>query len=408
MKTIITISFLLVTLFLSGQNSGNIRVSGFVDTYHAMRIKAPNDFLISRSRFRGEIQKISGRSYFFTSVNAVYNDVVPELSAISFREAFLEYTADNWGFKAGRQIIIWGKADGLRITDVISPMDLTEFLAQDYDDIRMPVTALVISRFNTNWAFDFVVVPAFQAYELPGVDNPWGFDYSDLGQNLILDEAQKPEVKWSNIEFGGKLSFYLSGIDFDISALKTWNKSPVYSYYLDESSNFHMKPEYHRMGFVGFGFSKSLSEIILRGESAFYIDKEFSPAIENYDVGLQEKNSINYLVGIDWYPGNELTITGQFSDKYILDYTSTIENQKHTYVSTFGITKKVLRSTLAISSFAYIGLNEGDFFNRTTVDYALSDNIHVLIGADWFHGDSGIFGQYSDNSEIWIKAKYNF
>lgn len=405
MKTIYTISFILLTLFLSGQNSDNIRVSGFVDTYHAMRIKEPNDFLASRSRFRGEMQKISGRSYFFTSVNAVYNEVVPELSKIGFREVFLEYTADNWGFKAGRQIIIWGKADGLRITDVISPMDLTEFLAQDYDDIRMPVTALVINKFSTNWVLDFVVVPAFQAYRLPGVDNPWGFNF---GEDIIMEEAIEPAVKWSNIEFGGKLSFYLSGVDFDISALRTWNKSPVYSYYLDESSNFHMKPEFHRMGFVGFGFSKALSQIIVRGESAFYFGKEFSPAIENYEIGLQEKNSINYLLGIDWYPGNEWTFTGQFSDEYILDYSSTIENPEHTCVSTLGVTKKVIRSTLAISSFAYIGLNEGDFFNRTSIDYALTDNIHVIAGADWFHGDAGLFGQYNDNSEIFIKAKYNF
>jgi len=405
MKTITTISFLLLTLFLTGQNSNNIRVSGFVDTYHAIRINEPKDFLASRSRFRGEMQKISGRSYFFTSVNAVYNEVVSELSKIDFREIFLEYTTDNWGFKAGRQIIIWGKADGLRITDVISPMDLTEFLAQDYDDIRMPVTALVISKFSTNWVLDLVVVPAFQAYRLPGANNPWGFDFGD---DIIMDDAQTPEVNWSNIEFGGKLSFYLSGVDFDISALKTWNKSPVYSYYLDESSNFHMKPEHHRMGIVGFGFSKALSQVIIRGESAFYLGKEFSSAFENYETGLQEKNSINYLVGIDWYPGNEWTITGQFSDEYILDYSESIENNEHTYVSTLGITKKVIRSTLTISSFAYIGLNEGDFFNRTSIDYSLTDNIHVIAGADWFQGDAGLFGQYNDNSEVFIKAKYNF
>lgn len=405
MKRSIIIILTFLFLIEGSAQSNDIRVSGFVDTYHAMRMKEPNDFLASRSRLRGEMQKISGRSYFFTSLNAVYNEVVPELSKIGFREIFLEYTADNWGFKAGRQIIIWGKADGLRITDVISPMDLSEFLAQDYDDIRMPVTALVVSKFSTNWVFDFVVVPAFQAYKLPGTDNPWGFDF---GENIIMENAIEPAVKWSNIEFGGKLSFYLSGVDFDISALKTWNKSPVYSYYLDESSNFHMRPEHHRMGFVGFGFSKALSQIIIRGESAFYLGKEFSPAFENYEVGVQKKNSINYLLGIDWYPGNEWTITGQFSDEYILDYSESIENTEHTCVSTLGITKKVIRSTLAISSFAYIGLNDGDFFNRTSIDYALTDNIHLISGVDWFHGDAGLFGQYNDNSEVFIKAKFSF
>jgi hypothetical protein len=319
----------------------------------------------------------------------------------------LEYTGDEWGFKAGRQIIIWGKADGLKITDVISPMDLTEFLAQDYDDIRMPVNGIVLSKFSKNWDLDLVCVPVFESYILPGANNAWGIDYAELG--LVEDEALSPEFNLSNIEYGGKLSFYLSGIDFDISALNTWNKAPVYSYSINDSTGaMHIRPEHHRLGFIGVGFSKSLNAFIVRGESAFYFDKKFTPKPEYYEVGLLESNSINYLLGVDWYPGNEWTITGQFSDEYILDYTKENALNEHTYISTLGISKKVLHSTLSLSTFGYIGLNEGDFFNRTSADYSLSDNIHVMLGYDWFHGDSGAFGRYNKNSQVWLKAKYSF
>ena len=409
MKKIIFIVFQLITIISLAQNNDNIRIKGFVDSYHAARIEEPNDFLASRSRFRGEIEKISGNSYFFVSFNAVHNTVLPELTDIQLREAFFEYTGTSWGIKAGRQIIIWGKADGLKITDIIAPMDLTEFLAQDYDDIRMPVNGIIISKFNNNWDLDLICIPVFESYILPDSNSPWGIDYSAMGDELILDDALIPEHTLSNMEYGGKLSFYLSGIDFDISALNTWNKAPVYNYYIDDSTSlFHIKPEYHRLGFVGFGFSKSLSAFVLRGESAFYYGKEFSPKIENFEVGLLEKNSINYLIGLDWYPGNEWTITGQFSDEYILNYTAEIINTEHTLISTLGTSKKLLRSTLSLSTFGYIGLNEGDFFNRTTADYSLTDNIHIIAGLDWFEGNNGVFGQYNDNSEVWIKAKINF
>lgn len=404
-KKLVTIILLLIASYSFSQTSDKIKMGGFVDTYHAVRAESPNDFLASRTRFRGEIHKLNGNSYFFTSFNAIYNNVLPELTQISFREAYLEYTQSNWGFKVGRQIIIWGKADGVRITDIISPMDLTEFLAQDYDDIRMPVNAIVFNKFNNNWDLDIICVPVFESYILPGENNPWEINFGD---NLILDEAEIPETKLANVEYGGKLSFYLSGIDFDISALHTWNKEPVYSYYLDADDTFHLKPEHHRLGFVGFGVSKSLSAFVLRAESAFYFGKKFSPAISNYTDGLIEKNSINYLVGIDYYPGYEWSITAQFSEEYILDYSNNINNEEHTYISTIGISKKVLRSTLALSSFAYIGLQEGDFFNRTSATYTLSDNIQIAGGIDWFHGDEGIFGQYKNNTEIFIKAKYNF
>jgi hypothetical protein len=409
MKKIVFIAFVLISGTCFSQDDNRIRMKGFVDTYHGVRMEEPNDFLASRSRFRGEIEKINGNSYFFVSLNAVHNNILPELTNIQFREAFMEYNGQSWGFKAGRQIIIWGKADGLRITDVISPLDLTEFLAQDYDDIRMPVNGIVVSKFSNNWDLDLVCVPVFESYIFPGPGNPWALDYSAMGTDLVMEEALTPEISLSNIEYGGKLSFYLSGIDFDISALKTFNKAPVYNYSVNDSTSaLHIRPEHHRLGFVGLGFSKSLSAFIIRGESAFYFDKKFSPSLENFEAGLPERNSINYLVGIDWYPGNEWTVTGQFSDEYILNYADRIENTEHTCISTLGVSKKVLRSTLTLSTFGYIGLNEGDFFNRTSADYSLSDNIHVMAGFDWFHGDSGLFGQYNDNSQLWVKAKFSF
>lgn len=405
----IIITVLFITNISRSQEGDDLRVKGFVDTYHVVRIDEPNDFLASRSRFRGEIDKINDKSYFFASINAVYNSVLPELSKIQFREAYFEYTADKWGFKAGRQIIIWGKADGMKITDVISPMDLSEFLAQDYDDIRMPVNGVVASRFSSNWDLDLVCIPTFESYILPGSGNPWAIDYSSIIPGIVTDKAQTPDFTLSNMEYGGKVSFYLSGIDFDISALNTWNKAPVYSYYLDDSTSaLHIVPEHHRLGFVGFGFSKSVRAFIIRGESAFYFNKKYTPKFESLNAGLQESKAVNYLLGIDWYPGNEWTLTGQFSEEVILDYTDEISSNKHTLISTFGLSKKILHSTLTLSTFGYFGLNEGDFFNRTSADYALSDNIHLSAGYDWFYGDKGMFGQYQDNSEVWLKAKFSF
>jgi hypothetical protein len=408
MKTItLVVLILLVAYKAFSQENDKIRVKGFIDTYHAARIESPNDFMASRSRFRGEFEKVNGNSYFFASINAVHNNVLPELSKIQFREAYLEYTGEKWGFKAGRQIIIWGKADGLKVTDVISPMDLTEFLAQDYDDIRMPVNGIVLSKFSKNWDLDLICVPVFESYILPGAGNPWGSDFAALG--LVKEETNSPEFSLSNMEYGGKLSFYLSGIDFEFSALNTWNKAPVYSYYMNDSTGLmHIRPEHHRLGFIGVGFSKSLNAFIIRGESALYFDKKFTPKPENYEAGLLKSNSLNYLFGVDWYAGNEWTLTGQFSDEYIFNYTNENSLNEHTFISTIGISKKMLHGNLSLSAFGYFDLNESDFFNRTSADYSLSDNIHLMIGYDWFHGERGVFGRYNKNSQAWVKAKFSF
>ena len=133
-----------------GQGAGESswHPKGLVDTYHAFRSEKPNDWMSSRTRLRGEVGKNFAGSSLFVSFNATYNALLKERTGFELREAYLDHRQEHWGFRLGRQLVIWGAADGVRITDLVSPMDMTEFLAQDYDDIRMPVNALRFFVFN--------------------------------------------------------------------------------------------------------------------------------------------------------------------------------------------------------------------------------------------------------------------
>jgi hypothetical protein len=117
---------------------------------------------------------------------------------------------------------------------------------------------------------------------------------------------------------------------------------------------------------------------------------------------------MNYLLGVDWYANGNWTLTGQFSQKLILLYEDQLEDPKNTLLATLGITRKLFRSTLSSSVFSYVDLTNKGLFARCMLDYSLSDQIHLITGVDIFHGDAGVFGAYRDNSEFFIKAKYNF
>ncbi|MFC2465847.1 MAG: hypothetical protein ACFNYM_08985, partial [Bacteroidota bacterium] len=77
-------------------------------------------------------------------------------------------------------------------------------------------------------------------------------------------------------------------------------------------------------------------------------------------------------------------------------------------LATLNVSKKLFNSTLQLSDFTYFDIDNKGWFSRFAADYALSDQIHLLAGFDWFGGDKGIFGTYRNNSEVWIKAKYSF
>jgi len=165
---------LLYSITVLAQNTDDWQIKGFVDTYHSVRSEKPFDFMSSRTRVRGEVGKGFDKSSLFVSFNATYNSLFKERTGFELREAYIDHREKHWGIRAGRQLVIWGMADGVRITDLVSPMDMSEFLAQDYDDIRMPVTALRLFFYNHIFKLDIVTVPVFQGYVLP-VDkaNPW-------------------------------------------------------------------------------------------------------------------------------------------------------------------------------------------------------------------------------------------
>ncbi len=286
---------------------------------------------------------------------------------------------------------------------------MTEFLAQDYDDIRMPVNALRFFVYNENTKFEILAVPAFQGYILP-VDkaNPWSVLPADAPVPLVWnDNGSVPAFRLSNIEYGGRLSFTLPGIDFALAGLHTWNKMPVLSY-KPSTTEIAVSPQYYRMGFIGGDLSKPLGQFVLRGEVAYNIDKHFSYKQQAMSVPQKGFNTLNWLAGIDWYAPHEWMLSAQFSLESIFGYEDCISQPRHNSLATTNISKDLLNSTLKLANFTYFDINHKGWFSRFTVDYALNDQIRLLAGYDWFGGNEGTFSVYKNNSEIWIKAKYSF
>lgn len=408
---------LLTALPLMGQNEEDTSppafdVKGNVETYHAVRSSSPFDFMTSRTRVRGEFEKRFGQSLVEVSINAVYNAVRPSETGIRLREAFFEHRGEHWGIRAGRQFVIWGAADGVRITDLVSPLDLTEFLAQDYDDVRMPVNALRLSLFNETFKAEGIFVPTFEGYKLPtDRSNPWNIFAQAKAPNLTVtwnDKGSTPALKLANMEYGLRLSATLPGVDFSLAALHTWNKMPVITRQFLSPTEVQVVPRYYRMGFVGGDVAVPLGQFVLRGEAAFNIDKHFSYK----GVGEQRGfNTLNWLTGVDWYGPNDWLASAQFSMENIFGYSDLIAQKRNTSLLTFQLSKKLLGATLELSDFTYIDLTGKGWFSRFTADYALSDQVRLIVGYDWLgasEGHDSLFANYKDNSEFWFKARYSF
>ena len=401
----------LLGVLIAASANAQIEYAGFVDTYHSLQTKEPNDTLSSRSRLRLESHTESENIFLFASLNAEKNYVLSDETGVDLHEGYLDYVSDQWDMRLGRQIIIWGKADGIQITDIISPPDYTEFITRDLDEIRMPVDALKFRWLGDVANAEVIWIPFFKSAVLPSRDNPWAIspEFPD-DVDVSFKETKEPVKKLKNSEIAGKLSFYLSGIDIALSAFYGWDDFPSMHSIVKKDAGTRFvtfEPEHHRLTFVGLEFSKPWGELVIRGEAAFYDGKYFEP--EDIEGQLFKKNSLNWLLGADWYPGSNWTIIVQFAGSFILDYDDRIEEDEHTMIATLNVSKKLLRETLTLSNMIYLSINDIDLLDRISVEYALTDEFHISGGADIFSGsDEGRFGAYEDNTQVWIKAKYSF
>lgn len=406
-KKILFVLSLCPVLLLAQEDDNQITFNhkGFIDTYHAIRASGDNDFMSSRTRarFEGGVEK--GSTTGFVSFNAAYNPIVEQQTGFFLREAFVEHSHKGWGFKAGRQIITWGVADGLQVTDIISPMDYTEFLAQDYDDIRIPVNALRLSYGEMNVKVEALFVPVPEFYELPtDPQNPWGISLNGLNCEMHHD---KPEKKIANSEFGVRLSAYLSGLDFSLCALRTWNKMPAFSIAgLTEDGLISVEAQYGRMTMVGADLSASAGNFVVRAEASSYMGMLHAP--KNYNGKALRGNDLLSLIGLDWYPGNDWTILLQYCHTHIFGKEE-LSDYHNSGMATANLSKALLHNTLKLGVFGRIDCtNDGAFFFRFNSDYQLTDDIAITLGYDWFRADNGMFALYKENSEYWAKVKYSF
>ncbi|MCP4118462.1 MAG: hypothetical protein GY737_24310 [Desulfobacteraceae bacterium] len=386
-------------------------LAGYVETRHCFQAKSPNDTLASETLARVEGRASTDALSLFASVNLSANHRFGDESGVSVHEAYVDYVSSAWDLRAGRQIITWGNADGVRITDNISPSDLSEHITRDFDEIRMAVDALKFRFFGAGGTAELIYIPFFKAGILPDDDSPWavgGFSPADTVTESSGDA--EPGRGLENGEIAAKYAFFLPGFDFALSYFYTWNDFPYYAFTPkaeEADDTYFITPGFHRLHITGLEFSKPHGDFVFRGEAALFHGGRYSSREKGGP--LHKKDQVKWLLGVDWYPGGNWSLLCQVTGESILGYSDGIARDEHTTMVTWNLSRKLLREKLTLSGMHYYTLDEGDSLIRLSGEYEVMDGFSLFLGSDIFKGDrAGDFGRYRDNTQVWVKAKYSF
>jgi hypothetical protein len=412
------------TLMIASITAQSLDFSGYARTYLGVLANDDLDFAITQNTFDFTVEKEIGNIGFLANTT-IYQYPNSDLD-FDLGELYMDIYFDNMDLRLGRQMIIWGKADGVFITDIISPKDLGEFLLRDFDEVRMGVTSLKADYYLGDNTIELVWIPQFTSTMMPDESSIWVRQPSfDLPTTIDYSQKEIPATL-ENSETFIKFSGMSSLIDYELMAGTMWDDDPTMhvnpEMAIGENGPYPvgliLTPQMHRLNLVGGSFSTEIKGKVIRGEAAYYTGKQFSaanPMMMNMPTDIVEKDYLHYLIGTDFNIG-ETRLSTQFIQRKILDYDDNIVQDENDNMMTFLINRTFLRETLTLQLFSYIGLNNEDALIRPTISYDIADGFELLAGANIFYRNDDteapdvleMFGYFDENDMAYMKLKYSF
>ena len=412
MKLRIAITTLLTLVLMNHVKAQeNVEITGYARNYTGVLTGGDNKFSIVQNTFNLKFEKSSDRIAF--KVNPYLNHYFDRNLELGLREAYLDLRFENFDIRVGKQQIIYGKAEGVFITDVVSPKNLSEFLLPDFNEIRLGVTAAKIDYYFGNSTVEAVWAPVFTPTQMPEMNSIWRpvmpFPIPPTFDNSTTEIT--PNLENSEIFF--RFSNMGAFADFEIVGGYFWDDDPAmhltkqFNPITNLPTGLIVRPEHHRLTMGGASFSMPVGPLLFKGEGGYYLGKYFQTLSPTIPDAAIKKDYLHYMVGLE-YSLAGIMLSAQFIQENILDYEQGIRNDEIESTMTFIARKNLLREKLGLELFAYVGLNNKDALIRPKISYAFADGFDIQLGANIFVGDKGRFGQFNANTMVYTKLKYSF
>ncbi len=388
----------------------SIHVGGYV-RHHTSVLVDGGDYSIIENTLALRLDQSRGNVAFRVDPY-VYQRPGEELE-MGLRQAYVDIYWDSVDLRVGMQQVIWGKGDGVFITDVVSPKDLSRFLLPDFEEIRIGVDAVKLDYYRGSGTLEVVWVPVFAPMLPPDEGSIWARSVQFPVQPTFDLSSEGVDATLENSEVFAKYSLLSSAFDLEIMAGYAWDDEPALHMDIEQDPDTHeivslvVAPEHHRLALAGGSFSTAVGGAIVRGEGAYYWGKRFATESPLVGDGVLDRDYVHYLLGVDWTLLG-VSMSAQFVQEVILDYDDTLASDERSDVMTFLARDSFLNETLHLEFFSYVGLNDSDALLRPKVSYNVADGFEILIGADLFIGDDGMFGVYDANDSVYAKLKYSF
>jgi len=325
------------------------------------------------------------------------------------KEAYLLYTGDDFDFRIGQQQIVWGKTDGLRMLDTINPLDMREFILDDFLDSRIGLWSARLNWYTDvagiESEFEFIVVPDARPVALAPQGSRWAYPMP-AGVSASLQSGVQPSWRPSDIEAGIAWRANVSGWDLSLNGFHGWKDTPNMLKQFT-AGGLNLTPSYQRMNTVGGSFSNAFGAIVLRGELAANIGEVVSTTGTRPTTSIVKTSTFNGAIGLE-YNKHNWRISPQFFIRHLSNWNPTIAEDQNSGFMSLLLATDYLNEKLKPEMIGLFDWAAGSWMLRPKVSYEFNDHLITRAGLDLFGGKAGFFGPFNANDRVASEVEYTF
>lgn len=322
------------------------------------------------------------------------------------RELYWSYRTGPAQVKIGRQIMAWGRADGINPTDNLTPRDFTMLTPEDGDQ-RSGADAVQVILKSESGRLSGVFMPHASSHVIP-LESIAGVRYATLAPPRDHQWAIKWDVTRGPVD--GSISYFkgadllpdlaLTGVDAH-GAVVTLHNSP--------------------MRVLGADLNVTGNGMVWRAESAY--TKTASTGATDWN---HKKGQLSLVAGPELSVGEVTTVGVQLVVQKVRGFLSpdriaeplvreVVWRQASTSNQvadlqrgmTLRLASRWWNDQLAAETSAVLMSDSGGGLWRTKFNYEISDRWRVLAGSDYFFGPHhSLYGALAKNSLIFAQLRF--
>lgn len=322
------------------------------------------------------------------------------------REAYAERSFGNLDIKAGRQIIVWGRADKVNPTDIWSVRD-TRRLTTDNEDQRLGALAVQADWRLQSTSLIAIWQPEWRAPVFPIPPLPAGLAAGTVTPRDPTGQA------------GFKLDHSGAGVDWSVSCARAIDKTPD----LRQDTPTRLDLIYQRVEMYGADAAVPVGQYGIRGEIAYTRRRRRD------DPGIFTKyDDLSLVAGVERTFGGEFNVNLQYLYRRNYGFQSAgdipdpsmraLARQEDGLANQFArdmngmsarLVDRFLNETLQIEVGGIAWMGGGGGTLGPKLSYAVTDRLQLIVGGQVYFGPkTGFFGAFHDASTAFVETRWGF